>query len=97
MNIDDDLYCELKERADREQISLSEMVNRVLRAELAFGDGAHTSLKRPIRQKTYNMGLPKFDVTKAIAFADELEAEEVIGQMRRAREQSVPDTGKENR
>ena len=49
MRIDDDLMSELKERAKRERVSLTRLVNRVLRAGVAASKQAVRS-KKPYRE-----------------------------------------------
>jgi len=74
LRIDDDLLCELKKRASREGLTLSELVNLALRHGLA-------TPKRPrrlFRQKTRDLGRPSFDVTKANAVAAALEDEAAL-------------------
>lgn len=77
VRIDDDLLRDLKERAHREDISLTTLLNRVLRQGLAGGDAARPK-KRPYREKTFDMGPPKFDVNRALALAAELEDEAIM-------------------
>jgi antitoxin component of RelBE/YafQ-DinJ toxin-antitoxin module len=74
LRIDDDLFRELKKRASSEGVTLSELVNLALRQSL-------TTEKRPrrlFRQKTRDLGLPSFDVTKANAAAAELEDQDIL-------------------
>lgn len=83
LRIDDGLMRELKQRALSEKTSLTQLVNRVLRTGLdADANGAKTK-KRKFRQKTYHMGRPKFDLTKALALADTLGDEAIIEKMNR--------------
>jgi len=74
LRIDDDLFRELKERASREGLTLSELVNLALRRSL----GAEKRPRRVFRQKTRDLGRPSFDVTKANAVAAELEDEAIL-------------------
>jgi hypothetical protein len=78
LRLDDDLLIELRDRASREGLTLSELVNLALRRSL-------TSPKRPrrlFRQKTRDLGRPSFDVTKANAMAAALEDEEILRRLR---------------
>ena len=83
VRIDDDLLRELKSRAQRENISLTKLLNRVLQQGLAEREPSRK--KRRFRQKTFNMGIPRFDVTKALALAAELEDEAIIEKLRQGR------------
>jgi antitoxin component of RelBE/YafQ-DinJ toxin-antitoxin module len=74
LRIDDDLLHELKTRAATEGLSLSDLVNLVLRQSVA----APPRPRRPFRQKTHNLGRPAFDVTKANAVAADLEDEAIL-------------------
>ena len=74
LRIDDDLLRELKSRAADEGLSLSDVVNLVLRQSVA----APPRPRRPFKQKTRNLGRPAFDVTKANAVAADLEDEEIL-------------------
>jgi len=74
LRIDDDLFRELKKRASREGVTLSELVNLALRQSLGAEDRP-----RPLyRQKTRDLGRPAFDVTKANAVAAEDEDQAVL-------------------
>jgi hypothetical protein len=74
VRIDDDLMAELKSRAHQEQISLTRMLNRVLRAGLAdAGQAASTH----ILVRAVDLGLPRVELDKALALAANLEDEEV--------------------
>lgn len=74
LRIDEDLFRELKKRASREGLSLSELVNLALRQSFA----TERRPRQPFRQKTRDLGRPAFDVTKANAVAAGLEDEEVL-------------------
>jgi hypothetical protein len=78
VRIDDDLLSELKERARRENVSLTQMLNRTLRAGLrAPRRGRRTKKEKEIEQRTFAMGTPRVDLSKALALAAELEDEEI--------------------
>jgi antitoxin component of RelBE/YafQ-DinJ toxin-antitoxin module len=80
LRIDDDLLRELKTRAATEGLSLSDLVNLVLRQSVA----APPRPRRPFRQKTHNLGRPAFDVTKANAVAADLEDEAILRKVGRS-------------
>ena len=81
LRLDDDLLIELKKRASREGLTLSELVNLALRQGL--GAPSRTR-RRPFRQKTRDLGRPSFDVTKANAIAAGLEDEAIRRKLARS-------------
>jgi hypothetical protein len=81
VRIDDDLMLELKDRAQREAVSLTRLINRLIRRGLE----ARGKPRKPFRQQTYSMGVPKVDLTKALAFAAALEDEEIIAKLARGK------------
>jgi hypothetical protein len=78
--IDDDLLTELKTRARREQMPLTRLVNRVLRAGLT-ASGGRNSKRKPHRESTHAMGTPRVELDKALALAAGLEDEEILRKM----------------
>jgi antitoxin component of RelBE/YafQ-DinJ toxin-antitoxin module len=80
LRLDDDLFRELKKRASREGLTLSELVNLALRQSL----GAEKRPRRVFRQKTRDLGRPSFDVTKANAAAAALEDEALLRKLTRS-------------
>jgi len=81
VRIDDDLMRELKERAQREAVSLTRLINGLIRRGLE----PRGKPRKPFRQQTYSMGVPKVDLTKALAFAAALEDEEIIAKLARGK------------
>lgn len=80
LRIDDDLLRELKERASREGLTLSEVVNLALRQSLAEPKRP----RRTFRQKTRDLGRPSFDVTRANAAAAALDDAAVLRKLGRS-------------
>jgi hypothetical protein len=80
VRIDDDLLRDLKRRAQKEKTSLTSVVNQAIRNGLKASE---TTIRAPrrFRQKTFSMGPPLVDLTKALALAAELEDEELIRRM----------------
>lgn len=76
VRIDDDLLRQLKERARREEVPLARLLNDALRAGLA--PASAKARKKKFVQRTYNMGAPLVDLTKASAIAAALEDEEIL-------------------
>jgi hypothetical protein len=77
IRIDDVLLRELKKRAIAENVSLGEVVNRVLRQGLT----ARPARKSRYREKGFSMGKAKFNVDKALSFAAALDDENVLQKM----------------
>ena len=79
VRIDDDLMRELKERAHREEVSITSDLNQALRQGLRAAKAP--AKRKRFRQKTHNMGPPLIDLTKANAVAAALEDEEILRKM----------------
>ena len=77
VRIDDDLLRQMKDRAHRENSSLSKLLNEMLRRGLSRGP----QRRRPFKQKTHAMGETLIDLTKANAIAAELEDEAILRKM----------------
>ena len=88
LKIEDELMREVEKLAYRENASINDVVARILLSGLKALDREEVQSQRPYRQRTYNMGEPKVDLTKALALAGELEDEAIIEQMKRAEPQS---------
>jgi len=80
VRIDDDVIQELKERAREEKISLTRVLNKTLKNGLRTEE-KKTPRKKRFRQKSYDMGVPRVDLTKALALAGELEDQEIARKM----------------
>lgn len=76
IRIDDDLLDRLKARADKENTSLTRLVNRVMRAGLASSD--RIAEKPAHVEETFDMGEPDIDLGKAGVLVTALEDEETI-------------------
>lgn len=76
LTIDDQIMAELKERAHRQNVPLTQVVNEVLRRGLQ-AEGPRYPRKR-IRAKTFAMGQPLVpSLDKSLALAAALEDEEI--------------------
>ena len=80
VRIDDDLLSELKEQARKENISLNQLLNRILRADIKASP-KQTARRRRYWEKTYAMGTPRVDLDKALALAANLGDEEILRKM----------------
>jgi hypothetical protein len=81
VRLEDALLLELKRKAAKENISLTRLFNRTLRAGLR-AEEQETKPKRPYREQVHSMGVPQVDLTKALAMASGLEDDEVLRKTR---------------
>lgn len=65
VRIDDDLLFQLRDRAAHEKLSLTQMVDRALRAGLTSLDEAKARPVRRFRQRTRAMGVRRVDLNTA--------------------------------
>ena len=80
VRIDDDLMVALRAYAADEGLSVTRMLNRLLRLGIsALGESGES--RPPLRQTTYSMGRPRLASDKALALAAALEDEEIARKM----------------
>ena len=80
VRIDDDLMVALRTYAAEEGLSVTRMLNRLLRLGIsALGESGES--RPPLRQTTYSMGRPRLAIDKALALAAALEDEEIARKM----------------
>jgi hypothetical protein len=79
VNLDPDVHALLRQAMHERGASLRQVLNDAVRTGLAQ---AAATLHRPFVQRTFNMGQPLVDLTKANALAGELEDLERIAKMR---------------
>lgn len=77
MRIEDDLLEEIRQRAERDKVSLTRVLNDALRAGLKAGRSV-PARRRRYREKTFALGSPRVDLRKALAVAAALEDEEIL-------------------
>lgn len=82
LRIDDDLLRELKRLARAQKQSLTQLANRLLRRGIE-ADRARPASRRAVKEKTFAMGRPRFDLDKALALAAALEDEETVAELAR--------------
>ncbi len=78
VRLDDDLIRELKQRAKRDNTSLTKTINQTIR------NGLSSPAKKPkyrYVEKTYDMGEPLVDMSHTNALLDELEIEDALRKM----------------
>ncbi|MEX2121865.1 MAG: ribbon-helix-helix protein, CopG family [Pirellulales bacterium] len=79
LRIDDDLMRVLEERACRENVSVTSLVNRLLRRALDLaGRAKKKGNATSYRERAFAMGEPRIDLTKALAAAAALEDAEIV-------------------
>jgi len=80
VRVDDELLERLKAQARKENVSLTRLLNRALRAGLQ-GGGARRR-KQPIyREEVHSLGTPRIALDKALALAAALEDEEIVREL----------------
>jgi hypothetical protein len=82
LRIDDDLIRELKAQAHRDQVTVTDLVNRLIRRALEFNRHRGKS-RAPYREKTYSMGQPRVPLDKALVLAAAMEDEEILEELAR--------------
>ncbi len=75
IRIDDELLEKLRHQAQREKISLTRLLNRMLRRGLR---APPANAKPRYREKPYPMGQPSIPLDKALSVAAALEDEEIL-------------------
>ncbi len=80
IRIDDELLGKLKEEARRQNISLTRLLDRTLRAGMHASRGPRRPRRR-YRERTHAMGTPKVALDKALALAAGLEEREIVRKM----------------
>jgi hypothetical protein len=80
IRIDDELLQRLKEQARNENISLTRLFDRTLRAGMQ-ASGKPGRPRRRHREQTHAMGVPRMKLDKALALAAALEDEEIVREM----------------
>jgi hypothetical protein len=80
IRIDDELLLRLKEEARRQNISLTRLLDRTLRAGMQAPRDPRRSRRR-YREQTHAMGTPSVALDKALALAAALEDKEIVRKM----------------
>jgi hypothetical protein len=76
IRLDNELLARLKTQARRENVSLTGLVNRTLRAGMQAARGQQA--RRPkFREQAVSMGVPRVALDKALSLAASLEDEEI--------------------
>ena len=80
IRIDDELLGKLKEEARKQNLSLTRVLDRTLRAGMRASRGPRRPPRR-YREHTYSMGVPTVALDKALSLAAALEDKEIIRKM----------------
>jgi len=80
VRVDDELLEQLKTRARKEEVSLTRLLNRTLKAGLQAG-GARRRVQPAYRERVHAMGVPRVALDKALALAATLEDEEIVREL----------------
>ncbi|HQK77112.1 MAG TPA: antitoxin [Candidatus Hydrogenedentes bacterium] len=80
IRIDDELLSKLKEEARKQNLPLTRVLDRTLRAGMQASRSPRRSRRR-YREHTYPMGEPAVALDKALALAAALEDKEIIRKM----------------
>ena len=82
VRVDDELLEQLKRQAQRENMSLTRLLNRTLRAGMQ-ATGPRPAKRPRHRERVFAMGAPRVDLRKALALATALEDEEIAHELAR--------------
>lgn len=80
VRLDDDLLEQLKAQARKENVSLTRIVNRALKAGLQTG-ALRRRAQPAFRERVYPMGSPRLALDKALALSAAFEDEEVVREL----------------
>jgi len=80
VRVDDELLEQLKAQARRENVSLTLLLNRTLKAGLQAG-GTRRRKKPVYREQAHSLGVPRVALDKALALAAALEDEEIVREL----------------
>lgn len=77
VRLDDELLEQLKAQARRENVSLTRLLNRILRAGMR-AERARPAKRRAYREQPHAMGAPRVALDKSLALATALENAEFV-------------------
>jgi hypothetical protein len=80
VRVDDELLERLKAQARKENVSLTRLLNRALKAGLQAGGGRRRA-QRAYRERVHAMGVPRVALDKALALAATLEDQETVREL----------------
>jgi hypothetical protein len=80
VRVDDELLDRLKAQARKENVSLTRLLNRALKAGLQAGRSRRRA-QPAYRERVHAMGVPRLALDKALAVAAALEDEEIVREL----------------
>jgi uncharacterized Ntn-hydrolase superfamily protein len=80
VRVDDELLERLKAQARKENVSLTRLLNRALKAGLQAGGGRRRA-QPAYRERVHALGVPRLALDKALALAATLEDEESVREL----------------
>lgn len=80
VRLDDELLERLKAQARRENVSLTRLLNRTLRAGMR-AERARPAKRRAYREQPHAMGAPRVALDKSLALAAALEDGEIVREL----------------
>ena len=80
VRVDDEILEQLKAQARKENVSLTRLLNRTLKAGLQ-ARGVRPRKKPVYREQAHSLGTPRVALDKALALAAALEDEEIIREL----------------
>lgn len=85
VTLDPDVEVLLRDTMRKSGAPFKQVLNNAIRDGLSAAARRAAGAAEPFRQRTFNMGVPLVDLTKANQLAGELEDEELIAKMRQGR------------
>jgi predicted DNA-binding ribbon-helix-helix protein len=83
VRIDDDLLKRLKEQAHRDDVRLTDLINRLIRRGLEATWQRRPTSSKAYRERVVSLGQATANPTKALALAAALEDEETLDELAR--------------
>ena len=80
VRVDDEILEQLKAQARKENVSLTRLLNRTLKAGLQ-ARGTRRPRKPVYREEAHSLGTPRIALDKALALAAALEDEEIVREL----------------
>jgi len=80
VRVDNEILEQLKAQARKENVSLTRLLNRTLKAGLQAG-GTRRRKQPTYREQAHSLGAPRIALDKALALAAALEDEEIVREL----------------
>lgn len=79
VTLDPDVEALVRQAMRERGLSFKQALNQAVRTGLGRHQGASV---RPFRQRSFKLGRPRVDLTKALALAGELDDQQIMGRQR---------------